>query len=455
MPVEKVGAIDRGDLTIEMMTDADFDWTPFFGSQSEADLSLVTKLAIEYENDEDKIVEEFEKSPLAGREKWNREDYRTRTLVTAMKTAEAIIEERAYTDDDLLASLEKMGGGIADPAAEAKPAEQESPISTVVEIPNDGKAAPAPKIYPFPESALYGWLGEEARLIGTPLGFAYPAWVTAFAPRIQGFPKQVRPTVYCALIGPVHCGKSETIRRVLASIHYAEEDTVKTTVPASDRGVITCFGMKQKKDDPNAIPSHLQVPKTKLLVQDELRNMLAKAMIQGSSLPSVLNTLWYEDECGVADKSGEYTARLRLSILGALKTDDATDFGEVFAKGATSGLYDRFQICIGDKAWDYTYWEPPAEPSMRCPSGPLFTDRVFEQLREWRSARDGRKRMAEIVLRHAYITAAANQDKTITDECITAAFSYGEWLESIKTKYKAGLGDDKQSRACAAILDVP
>jgi hypothetical protein len=97
----------------------------------------------------------------------------------------------------------------------------------------------AKKLHRMPESSMWGWLGRKARELDTPLGFAYPAMLTAFASLLNTCPKQVRPTLYTCLTGPVHCGKSETIRRALASLKIPDPETVKWTVPGSDRGLIT------------------------------------------------------------------------------------------------------------------------------------------------------------------------------------------------------------------------
>jgi hypothetical protein len=176
--------------------------------------------------------------------------------------------------------------------------------------------------------------------------------LTAFAGLISSYPNQVRPTLYTCLIGPVHCGKSETIKRAIASLDYPDPEAVKWTVPGSDRGLINIFGGKKKKADKenDALP---QFAKTRLLAQDELRNTIAKANIQGSSLPATLCSLWSQDEAGAADKTGEHVALVRLNLLGALKAEDAEDFAEAFGSQTTAGLYDRFivsfrQACVGE-----------------------------------------------------------------------------------------------------------
>ena len=314
-----------------------------------------------------------------------------------------------------------------------------------------GEVPKCKKPYAMPESAMYGWLGKKARELQTPLGFAYPAMLTAFAALLKASPKQVRPTLYTSLTGPVHCGKTETIKRALASLDFPDPETVRWTVPGSDRGLINIFGGKKKPHKEEAFG--LEVAKARLLAQDELRNALAKADISGSSLPSTLCSLWSQDEAGAADKTGEHVALVRLNILGALKADDPEEFSEVFGKQSTSGLYDRFVYGIAPNGWKYNLWEPNKEN--RCASNPDITPLCFRLLGEWRDeSPEARGRLGEIALRVAYISAAANQDEEVSEECMRAALEFAAWQEAIRSGYRAGLGEGVDALATNAILNV-
>ena len=288
-------------------------------------------------------------------------------------------------------------------------------------------------------------------MLETPLGFAYPAALTVWALQIKASPKYTRPTLYTCLMGPVHCGKSKTIKRAIEYIHLFEADTVKWTVPGSDRGLINIFGGK-KKDDKNE--SLFDTPKTKLLAQDELRNTIAKAMIQGSSLPTTLCTLWGSDEAGAADKTGCHEVLIRLNLLGALKAEDPEDFAEVFGKEATAGLYDRFIYGIAPDGWKYKKWDCP-EPAKRAPKGCTIPGVIFQMLEQWRDVdTKTRGRLGEIALRIAYITSAANHDSEVTVESMRCALEFVRWQEAIRSAYKAGLGDAIDAQCTNAILSV-
>ena len=309
----------------------------------------------------------------------------------------------------------------------------------------------------MPESCMYGWLGWAARELKTPLGFAYPAMLTAGASLIQVYPRHVRPTLYTCLIGGVHSGKSETIKRAIGyrnqpGILNFKPDVIKWTVPGSDRGLIKIFGA-DKKEDKTVLELSLNMAPTRLLAQDELRNTIAKANIQNSALPSTLCSLWEQDEAGAGDKTGEHTALLQLNILGALKADDAEDFAEVFGKDTTSGLYDRFIYGLAPAGWEFEKWEHNLE--FRTPKLCTIPDYCWEMMKEWRRVEPiGRGRLGEIAMRIAYITSAMNHDPEVTAEAMRCALEFCEWQEWIRTAYKAGLGDTIDAQCTNAILTV-
>jgi hypothetical protein len=301
----------------------------------------------------------------------------------------------------------------------------------------------------MPESVMYGWLGQAARELETPLGFAYPAMLTIAAATINVFPLNVRPTLYTCLIGPVHCGKSETIKRAVKYLHMPHEDTVKWTVPGSDRGLIKIFGLG-KDDEKNGVK---QTAMVKLLAQDELRNTIAKANIQGSSLPATLCSLWSMDEAGAADKTGAHTALVKLNVLGGLKADDAEDFAECFGKESTGGLYDRFIYGIAPKGWEYEDWERSVV--YRSPKLCNIPAVCKKMVSDWRRVDAAvRGRLAEIAMRVAYISSAMNQDGEMTTEAVRCALEFVEWQEAIRGNYKAGMGDSLDAQCTNAILSV-
>lgn len=369
------------------------------------------------------------------------------------------MEDMGEADVDSLMAEDKIQVAVNDYREPLKKMAEPEPVVVKQEEPEaETQATDEPevtvkhKLYKMPESCMYGWLGDVARALETPLGFAYPAVLTTWAAQIQAQPRHTRPTLYTALMGAVHCGKSETIKRARAYIHLYDADAIKTTVPGSDRGLINIFGGKKKdKDDKNSVPD---TPKTRLLIQDELRNTVAKANISGSSLPATLCSLWSEDEAGAADKSGEHICLVRLNILGALKAEDPEEFAEVFGKESTAGLYDRFIYGIAPDGWKYRKWDCPP-PVMRAPKGCIIPGVIFKMLDEWRDVDPKtRGRLGEIALRIAYITSSANHDGEVTEEAMRCALEFAAWQEAIRSQYKAGMGDALEAQATNAILLV-
>jgi len=307
------------------------------------------------------------------------------------------------------------------------------------------------KLNEMPEECLYGWLGEKSRELEMPLGYAYPAMVTAYAGQNISQMGNVRPTLYTCLIGPVHSGKSQATERASKSLIYSNSDAVKTTTPGSDRGLYNMFGVAKGKGQ-----EKVDILKTHLLVQDELRDTFGKISVQGSSLGPTLCKLWSLDEAGSADKKGEHTVRVRLSILGSLKAKDATDFARVFGAATNDGLYDRFVFGVIPEGWEYEDWNP--RPESRRPQPTTIPAVCYQMVKTWRA--EGRKvgldrgRLAEIALRWALITAVANQDGAIKVEGMEKALLFCEWQENIRSLYKAGVSDTLDGQCMGALLDT-
>lgn len=179
----------------------------------------------------------------------------------------------------------------------------------------------------MPDECLYGWLGETAKLLGAPLSWAYTSCLSIFAG--QGinlaepdFP--ARPTLYACLLGGAGDGKSVTISRA-KTILAPPPEHIRTSTPASDRGLV-CLINRSTGQAPEGAQDVV-------LVLDELRDLLAKVNIQGSSLAPTLCKLFYDSIGGSADKTGLHEVDVRLSLLGALAVRDPTEFQALFGTG--------------------------------------------------------------------------------------------------------------------------
>lgn len=363
-------------------------------------------------------------------------------------------EDNGEADIESLMAEEHIEVVVNDSRSAPNPTVSDETREPDPEADNAESETKQPPLKEMPESCMYGWLGWAAKELETPLGFAYPAMLTAAAALIKTYPRHVRPTLYTCLIGGVHCGKSESIKRAIGyknqpGILHMPPNAVKWTVPGSDRGLIKIF--EQDKDEKTLVESML-VP-TVLLAQDELRNTLAKAGIQNSALTSTLCSAWEQDEVGTADKTGKHSADMHLNLLGALKADDAEDFADVFSKDTTTGLYDRFIFGLAPIGWEFNTWE--RQEQVRYPKSCAIPKLCWDMMKEWRGVEPvGRGRLGEIAMRVAYITSAMNHDPEVTEQAMKAALEFCGWQERIRAGYKAGLGDSEDAKCTAAILAV-
>jgi hypothetical protein len=239
------------------------------------------------------------------------------------------------------------------------------------------------------------------------------------------------------LLGAPGDGKSLTMTRAMKTI-MPSLDNVMSTTPGSDKGLYRMFSDGGKKGE---LPSL----KPWCLVLDEMRDMQAKIGIQGSSLGQAICMLWSRDEAGSADKSGHYRVNIRLSILGAIALNDPSEFPEVFGASSQGGQYDRCLFAPGPStAWKFDHrWQPArrgGEHARTCTNVkvPHF---VYDILDEWREAAPVgtvRKRLGEMALRVALISAGANHDSVISRECMAAALRFCEWQERVRQGIQGG-----------------
>jgi hypothetical protein len=306
----------------------------------------------------------------------------------------------------------------------------------------------------LPESAMYGYAKDVALSLHAPLGWGYCSTVSILSSQYSKAGVSNNPheknNLYCALLGPAGVGKSQTIRRVIDTLKPSP-DRIEMDTPASDRGFYTIF--KEPKDappDPRA--------RAVVLILDELRDMMSKIAVQGSTLGSVLCKLFNMDHAGSAVAAGHNHVHVDLSILGGLKTADIEDFQSIFGSATTDGLWSRFIFAPPPKhahPWDFN-WVPTMPP----PSNLYTVTRILPEnrsaFRAWESDFQSHGfdpiRLAEIGLRVAVTTAAANGETEISDACLAAALEFISWLAVVKFGYQPGIAMNDEAALSAAIL---
>jgi hypothetical protein len=339
-------------------------------------------------------------------------------------------------------------------AVPAKPKERDIVVSLGENPAVAVASAPArlPGLSEMPEDCMYGWLGDKTRELGVHLGFGYPAMLAMAAARVQAFPQYVRPTIYVCLIGRVHCGKSQAMERAKEAFRWTNDEQIIEESPYSDRGLAKQLAGTSAWQALG--PSAWKTPEVRLFLWDEMNVVMKKMCVQGSTLSSVLCTLWSSDRAGGADKKSSDKVFSRLNIIGGIPVDSEQQFTEIFGNATAAGLYDRFVYGLSPE-WNYAI--PDIKPEARIPVVVQIPKHIYDMAHAWRDmdSEIDRKRLCEIALRIMVITAGINYDSTVTHECAQAALNFMTWQEAIRDKFKPSLAEpDKESRCTEAIRNA-
>jgi|HubBroStandDraft_6_1064221.scaffolds.fasta_scaffold00329_14 hypothetical protein len=298
------------------------------------------------------------------------------------------------------------------------------------------------------ETAMYGWLGDFAKTLDSPMSAAYPTVLCIAAGYGVANVGRLRSNLYGNIIGRKNSGKTRVIERALESWHAPSDQQIVRRYPGSEVGLIQLLGGKKHKD----MEENDFVPKPYLLAQDEMRITFNKMDIQGSSLPNMLNEMFYRDDFGTASKQGNWVCCARLSVIGGLTADGPDQFAEIYGAATTQGTHDRTIFGIMPDNWDFDdMWEPQADLYRRAGTTEL-TKESYETVKQWRGENVERRRLGEIALRIAVITASLNHDATVTPECLAAALEFAEWQEKVRQWYAPSETDDLDGKAEQAII---
>jgi len=363
---------------------------------------------------------------------------------------------------------EIFGAEILDPGLCAATAEGAAEAEREEEQEDAGEHLDASLV--FPEECMYGRAGDLARQMRTPLGLAYPALVAAFsvipaADTMLG----TRLNIYCGLIAAPEAGKNESIKRALAFAEVPDLDYRRSAV-GGDMQLAVLLGDKpgKKKGEPR-IPG----PRRKLLVNNELTDVLKKTGIDNSTLASRLCDLWDENEYDKPSDRGTIFVDCRLSWIGGIPADEkkADRFTELFGLETNFGLYPRFVFGYSGGEWTYVPCDPPARPQVEddgmesdkggeadqahlvtAVNGGMTTVTDVEPaakrlLDNWIPPVVGKGRLRYNLMKWAILTAAINGERRVTTECARKAIQFMEWQVSIRRKFRPGEADDRNREA--------
>ena len=306
----------------------------------------------------------------------------------------------------------------------------------------------------MPSNCLYGVLGEAAKSIGGPLGFAYVTMLTLHAGSgvnlYRTDPRVKMPTLFSILMANKGVGKSMTKDRCIQTLYPEGEcDHVLHGMPLSDRGLLKMV------TEPKSKKSEVSGPNPRVLVIDEFKGTLVKMGYPGSTLATVFNEAFYATTLRCADKTGVHETDVRLSLLGLLKVEDPDEFTQCMTGFSQGGFYDRLVLvpCTLDK-W---YWSLDWKPTKFDIKYAQVTmpKAVSDFHEDWRSEfipDDVGNRIDEIARRVAMISASANGDTEVTLECMLAAHRFMDWQIQVRRGYVASSADNPETQLATSII---
>lgn len=373
-----------------------------------------------------------------------------------------VVEDTDIAEDDPEVLPSNSAVTVVESESEPKPEPEKEPETGAI-----GKPEPSPaeepkkirrlKLYAMPESVLYGYLGEMAHKLQSPLGFAYPSLIAVYAgswDNINANAKSIRPNIFVLLVADVAVGKSRTIQRSLKVTGSTESPRIYEQSIGSGEGLVDMLdGTKDAE-----YLSFERIAKPCLIVQDEMRETMNKMGIDGTSLPHKFNELFYKNEISRTTRGNKVLAYAKASLLAGLTVESQMEFAEVFGKGSVTGLYDRFIYAIAPANWRFdSMWEEEerVQPEARKPSRPKVTKRIFDMKEDWEAVDKTTRgtRLGEIALRVALITSAANGDSEITVTSMLKALELCEWQETIRANYKPSRAEVHAGKISEMIME--
>lgn len=289
---------------------------------------------------------------------------------------------------------------------------------------------------------------------GWTLDFALPALVTAasaIVPRfvipetqvIQGDDNMV--TLYTALIGEPHCGKSQAMEWAAKAMGIWKQDCGKHFLE------IKAGSAEQLIDSIDRRKNHFE--NSVLVLQDEWSHLFAKAAIPNASFPSFMTSSFYKKrQIFPRPRGKEVVLNLALSFFGGIVEDD---FDSVFNASTLGGCYDRFLFGYVPRTWKWDY-RPypyalnelpfPVFGEMWNPIPVTLDGSVFEVVKDWNKKNPDLGRIVEICARIATIYASMDGRPVVKGQDLEALHGLAEYQLDTRKQFQpnAGMNPDAQ-----------
>ena len=345
------------------------------------------------------------------------------------------------------------------------------------------QAAPLDDQLQMPDGAIYGdWLRETiAKMEGIP-STLYLCLLTIFAGlevrvHYSDDIRRIIPRLYTMVLGGAGAGKSTLVDDCLNVVLRAtgtDKDFVRTGNFQSHRAFDATF---PPETDPLAKGNHKVNPLVHevmapcfIHLQDEAAMLMATINTPGgtgSKTAFAYTELFYKAYGCNRDSKGLAEYAVKYNYLGCLVCPDPDIFSDYFCGVSTGGLYDRFAFATPpppEYRFDATKGLPPIphhffkcfELGYTTPSLVQVQRSDFALIDEWASkvpqALYGR--VPELAKRVAIISAAINNDTTITPECVQAALAFAKWQVKVRKVYKPNLSQNEAGAMASKIIEA-
>lgn len=400
-------------------------------TQSEADLSLVTLLAIKHDGDTELIDSDFRESALY-RSKWEpsvHKSYQKLTIAKAIATAQRIKERESEKEKN----SEQF---TSTPNLEVREIEEPEESSSPLVLPHSALT-----------STVLGDLYDQVFAPnGWPMEFALPSLATDCSVLVPRRESQgtilVEPPLtqlYTGLIGPVNVGKSQIIEWGAKSVgifaderneHYVQ---VKFGSAEQMWKYLHMFS-KGVSSAPNAF--HTAV----LINPDEWSHVMAKAGIPdasfASNLTTAFNKLRHNVTLGGQGGGRPVEIQFPFSIIGGIVD---TEFGNTYSANTVGGLYDRMLFGVAPEGFDWAYrpfpYHHPFFRGGKMALNPVPVDiqpDVWELTKAWKNQDKGLTRIIEIAVRVATIFASMDGRTVLTAKDVEKMWGFVTYEKNVR-----------------------
>jgi len=329
----------------------------------------------------------------------------------------------------------------------------------------------------FPVWCMYGRMGEWARAMDMPLGLAYPTCIGCYSvkPSVHEMCNS-RVNTYVGLISPIGGGKNTAIRRGL-QVTGVVPGTYKRVKPGGETQLACTIGAKVTKNKRGEVKREGGHRKF-LMVTAELSDVLSKTGIDNSTLASTLCDLWDENEYEKPlSGGGRVEVDCRLSWIGGIPADlkKPERFIELFGSETQFGLYSRFIWGYSEKRFKRRLrdgdWSNPFTSESVAISEPIgegdedaaskelefgtegatvvrdIADAARARFDAWNPPVFDVDRLKYNALKVALLTASANGDQTVSDNCMRKALLFMEWQIRIREHFQPGEAKEQNKEA--------